>query len=106
MVQRAGLAIDVGAGAAIFADYPAQNAVVLVIQLMLCQPGAGLGNVRYVEGGCDIGALGAMTNRAGICAPPMASPRASSTMDLPAPVSPVSAVIPLLNWSSTRSAMA
>jgi hypothetical protein len=58
IAERAGRAVDVAAAAAFGGDHPAQDAQA-VVQVALGQPGMRLGNVHQVEGGEDVGLVGA-----------------------------------------------
>ena len=66
--ERAGLAIDVGPGAPVAADDPAQDAVVVVIKFMAFQPCPRFWYPGNVEGGGDVCTLGAVADSSGVSA--------------------------------------
>jgi hypothetical protein len=106
VAKRAGRAIDVAAAAAFGGDHPAQDARAVVVQVALGEPGMRFGNVHQVEGGEDVGLVGAGAHHAAVGAIAQGRPRASSMIDLPAPVSPVITLIPRSSSRSRCSTMA
>ena len=59
VAQWARRAVDIAAGAPLGGDHPAQNAGAFIIKVALGQPCFGFGDVRQVEGGQDVGLVGA-----------------------------------------------
>ena len=66
--QRHRTVVEPGARAAVAAHDAAQAQLFLVIQFLLAQPGAGLGQGAQVEFGRHLGAFGAMADHPGIAA--------------------------------------
>ena len=69
MGEGAGLAVDVGTRAAVLADHSAQDAFVVIVELMVFQPLPGFGNAGHVESSGNIGAFGTMAYGASVGAP-------------------------------------
>jgi hypothetical protein len=90
----AGLAVDVGAGAALAGQHAPEQAVVVGIEIVRQQPVPRRRESPDVEVRADLRALAAGPDRLGSARSPRHRPRASSMMDLPAPVSPVTTVRP------------
>jgi hypothetical protein len=94
--DRRRLIVDEGAAPAVGADHAAQRQDVLVTQALFSQDRVRRMGFGQVEGGGDRGLRGAAPYGGGIGARAQGGPSASIRMDLPAPVSPVSAPSPPL----------
>ncbi|MCY1407250.1 hypothetical protein D9M71_225450 [compost metagenome] len=64
VAQRGGRAVDVAARTAFGSNYPAKDARAVAVQVALGQPGLGLWDVGQVEGGEDVGLVGAGAHHA------------------------------------------
>ncbi|MNI18223.1 hypothetical protein D3C73_716250 [compost metagenome] len=66
VAKRAGRAVDVAARTSFGCDDPAQDARAVVFEVAFGQPGAGFRNVDQIEGGQDIGLVGAGADHAAV----------------------------------------
>ncbi|MNE31463.1 hypothetical protein D3C80_1250330 [compost metagenome] len=64
VAQRAGRAVDVAARTTFGGDDPAQDARAVAVEIALGQPGLGLRDIGQVEGGEDVGLVGAGAHHA------------------------------------------
>ena len=98
-------AIHEGARATVRADDASQDAIVVCIERLLQARTCG-GMIADIELSGDVCAIVPSRTSPALPRSPSTRARASTRMDLPAPVSPVSTVIPVPNSTSTWSTMA
>ena len=75
VLERAGIAVDEGAGPALAGDDAPQDALVAGIQVPVGQPAPGGWDIGDVEGGGDLGAVAARTHRGRVGAIAQAEPQ-------------------------------
>jgi hypothetical protein len=97
------LIVDEGAGAAIGELHAAQDHFAVIVEPVVAEDAAAGWPFGDVEHRGDLALLHAVADQAASPRPPSASAKASSRMDLPAPVSPVSTARPTENSISSRS---